>query len=78
MADFICILVSLILLVVPAVINLLEHRKVTRNNEDKSTSYKTYYIDTVVIYTVMSILISWRLNIILKNIRKAFGEDFAD
>ena len=66
------------LLVVPAVINKLVPRSVTPQYEGHSTNYKTYYIITVAIFTAMSILISCRLHIILRSIRKAFGEDFSD
>ena len=72
------IVFSFILLLVPIAINLLFPREVTTATDAKSTNYKVYYLVTTGIFIFSSILICWRLKIIMKIIKRAFGKDLSN
>ena len=66
--------VSIFLIVIPILINIFFERTV---RTDKNTrSYIVFYVTTMSVFGIFSLLISWRLTVILKNIRRAFGNDF--
>ena len=72
------IIFSFILLIVPIAINFLFPREVTNTTDSKSTNHKLYYLVTTGIFFFSSILICWRLKIIMKNIKRAFGKDLSN
>ena len=57
-------------------INAIFKREVTSGIEPPN--FKAYYMITTGIFLGMSLLICWRLKIIMKNINKAFGEGFEE
>ena len=68
------IALSIFLIVIPVLINFEFERKVRTNKNTRS--YIVFYFTTMGILGIFSVLICWRLSVILKNIRRAFGNDF--
>ena len=62
------------MLSIPIIINIALPRRVL--DGEKSKSQNVYSWTTFVIFGLVTAFISWRLTVILKNIRRAFGGEF--